>query len=158
MVLSVVKPLNIASFTEIFQDNHWKIPRPLNFFQLNSQFWLQTRKLIIIIPFSSRSRTKSTASWFVITFHIPSQARIINSSSSVTLWYFISKIHRPWNLYYWWDELPGKAVIIWSFSSNFELSLYIWSPNALDKFSPPFTRPSSKYKCYSFKVLGSTDR
>ena len=29
MVLSVVTPLNIASFTEIFQDYHRKIPRPL---------------------------------------------------------------------------------------------------------------------------------
>ena len=80
---------------------------------------------ISIIPFSSRSRTKSTASWLVITFHIPSQARIINSSSSVTLWYFISKKNVRQRILGGMDYLEmqlssGLLVLAWNYLYTYD--------------------------------------
>mmetsp|Transcript_10982 Transcript_10982/g.20717 ORF Transcript_10982/g.20717 Transcript_10982/m.20717 type:complete len:258 (-) Transcript_10982:695-1468(-) len=70
--------------------------------------------------------TKSTASWLVMTSHIPSHAKIRNSSSLCNLQ----------------DNISGNAVTACSFGSKSFLCLYSMSPIALLKLRLPFTLPS----------------
>mmetsp|Transcript_5220 Transcript_5220/g.11140 ORF Transcript_5220/g.11140 Transcript_5220/m.11140 type:complete len:388 (+) Transcript_5220:216-1379(+) len=72
------------------------------------------------------SRTKVTASWFVITSQIPSQARITNSSSL-------------WSLQ---EKISGKAVTACCSGVRSLLCLYSMSPRARLRLSEPLTRPS----------------